>query len=386
MTAGRSARERAEQDRLNAAGLQRRADHLARQSANYEQGARGEEEVSWEIDQLASQGWMVLHDRRLPTGANLDHLLVGPPGVSVIETKTWSGHLTVGNGRIEVDGRRRAKELDQVRRQVEAVRSALVDSGSSVAVQGFLLLAGPHHRDQPPTEIDGIVVIGLHRITARVGTADATSSQAQIEDAFRILSLAFPGSWQTTEAVATIGGGDTEGAPAEAEPARSRTAHRYFYLRRWRRGGHDRLYLRSPEAQLGWKDLKSGEWTVETSDKDTAKLADAVLKAAQPTSVPLAAGDLPRVYAHAPGGRLVSRLARLHLAVVVGHEWKKGRTHRLYGSFIAPDTAAIALGFIDLTNGNRTLDIDGPVAKDRPTADRYLEVLHQLLPGPEQSA
>lgn len=191
MTGGQSAREQAENTKAAAAGLQRRADRLSQKSGNYEQGARGEEDVSWELDQLATDGWLVLHDRRLPTKANLDHLLVGPPGVSVVETKTWTGDLAIEGGHVTVNGRRRLKEMEQVRGQVAAVRDALA-SQPDLAVRGFLVLAGPHHRDQPAVDLDGTIVVGLYRITAHLGVAEVTATQSQIEAAFRTLSVAFP--------------------------------------------------------------------------------------------------------------------------------------------------------------------------------------------------
>ena len=192
MSGGQSAREQAEEAKVKGAALQRRADKLAHKSDNYEQGARGEEDVSWELDQLATDGWLVLHDRRLPTGANMDHLLVGPPGVCVIETKTWTGDLTVEDGHVVVNGRRRLKEMEQVRGQVAAVRTALSTDHVDLKVEGYLVLAGPHHRDQPAVDLDGIVVVGLYRASAHLGVATVTATQSQIEAAFRTLSVAFP--------------------------------------------------------------------------------------------------------------------------------------------------------------------------------------------------
>lgn len=387
MTGGQSAREQAEETKVKAAALQRRADRLSQKSGNYEQGARGEEDVSWELDQLATDGWLVLHDRRLPTGANLDHLLVGPPGVIVIETKTWTGDLDVEAGHIAVNGRRKLKEMRQVKGQVAAVGEAL--SGQpEVAVRGYLVLAGPHHRDQPAVDLDGTVVAGLYRVTAHLGVAEVTATQSQIEAAFRTLSVAFPGASDPnppTTATMPAPSETTKEVPEPTPPSRSPIAHQYFYLRTWQRYGKHRIYLRTVDgSQLGWKDMKSGAVTVETDDKDLAKLSAAVLASALPTSIPMVAGELPKVYPDMLGGRLIGRLTRLHMAVVIGHEWKKGSAHRLYGTFVAPETDAIDLGYVDLHTGARVPAIDGPVRKDRPTADAYLKALleHRPEPGP----
>lgn len=387
MTGGQSAREQAEETKVKAAALQRRADRMSQKTGNYEQGARGEEDVSWELDQLATDGWLVLHDRRLPTGANLDHLLVGPPGVSVIETKTWTGDLDVEGGHIAVNGRRRLKEMKQVQGQVAAVRGALDGSQPDLTVQGFLVLAGPHHRDQPAVVIDGTVVVGLYRITAHLGVAEVMATRSQIEAAFRTLSVAFPGAADPglpppdTE---PTGSDTTDTLSGSGPPLRQPPGHRYFYLRKWQNYGKHRVYLRTVDGtQLGWKDMKSGAVTIEAEGRDLTKLAKAILTAVQPTSVPMTVGDLPKVYPEMRGGRLLGRLGRIHMAAVIGHEWKKGSVHRLYGTFVAPESAAIKLGFIDLNTGLRVADIDGPVLKDRPTADRLLEGLAEHLPAAE---
>ena len=45
--------------------------------------------------------WLVLHDRLLFPGrseSNLDHVLVGPAGVVLIDAKNWSGNLSEWEG------------------------------------------------------------------------------------------------------------------------------------------------------------------------------------------------------------------------------------------------------------------------------------------------
>jgi len=47
-----------------------------RQAANWDAGAEGERRTATRLQELAREGWTVLHDRALPTGrANVDHLV-----------------------------------------------------------------------------------------------------------------------------------------------------------------------------------------------------------------------------------------------------------------------------------------------------------------------
>ena len=87
-------------------------------------GAVGEEKTAAALERLGDS-WVVLHDRRIPgSRANIDHIAIGPPGVFVIESKDYSGQVSLGGNEIRVNGRR-VGWVDQVRRQADAVLAVL---------------------------------------------------------------------------------------------------------------------------------------------------------------------------------------------------------------------------------------------------------------------
>src|SRR5271154_1944559 len=59
-----------------------------------DRGAAGEEQVGGLLDQMSDRGWRVIHDASLGHG-NVDHILIGPPGVFTIETKSHPGPVRV---------------------------------------------------------------------------------------------------------------------------------------------------------------------------------------------------------------------------------------------------------------------------------------------------
>jgi hypothetical protein len=111
----------------------------------WETGARGEEKLGTGLNQLASEGVRVLHDRRMPKSrANIDHLAVTQTGVYVVDAKKYTGrpHLKVEGGllrprveRLLVGGRDCTKLVDGVINQVEVVRGVV---GDGVPVHGIL--------------------------------------------------------------------------------------------------------------------------------------------------------------------------------------------------------------------------------------------------------
>ena len=53
--------------------------------------------------------------------ANIDHIVVGPTGVWVIETKNSTGRVRVERGDLRVNGRRRAGVFEEIEREGNAV-------------------------------------------------------------------------------------------------------------------------------------------------------------------------------------------------------------------------------------------------------------------------
>jgi hypothetical protein len=60
----------------------------------WRRGAAGERRTARLLVPLERQGWVVLHDLAVPgSPANIDHLVIGPGGVFVIDSKQYRGHL-----------------------------------------------------------------------------------------------------------------------------------------------------------------------------------------------------------------------------------------------------------------------------------------------------
>jgi hypothetical protein len=81
-----------------------------RQARNYRQGMRGERAVGQLLEQTRSAGYRVYHDIEAD-GFNIDHVLIGPGGVFVVETKAISkpaagkSEITYDGEHVLIDGR-----------------------------------------------------------------------------------------------------------------------------------------------------------------------------------------------------------------------------------------------------------------------------------------
>jgi hypothetical protein len=119
-------------------------------------GAAGEKHVGERLNWLRQYGWTVEHDLKIsPRGANVDHLVIGPPGVFVIDTKNVSGNVWVGGPNILVGGYFQ-DYVENLEAQALHVRERLlnVTGWGALWVQGVLVFVNPNlHVKAPPRNI-----------------------------------------------------------------------------------------------------------------------------------------------------------------------------------------------------------------------------------------
>ncbi|HWF50074.1 MAG TPA: nuclease-related domain-containing protein [Solirubrobacteraceae bacterium] len=171
----------------------------------WEQGARGEVKTGERLAKhLQGHGVKLLHDRRIPRhgNANIDHLAVGPGGVTVIDSKTHKGPIRVERigglfaprrPVLLISGCDRTALITGIERQIAYVHSALEKlGGPPVDVRGALCF--PHPDGLPlfsqlsvrDIAIDGPKLVA--KLARRPGPLDA----AAIENIWAHLARTFP--------------------------------------------------------------------------------------------------------------------------------------------------------------------------------------------------
>jgi hypothetical protein len=69
---------------------------VAPETRAWRRGAAGEHRTARLLNPLERRSWAVLHDLAIPgSPANIDHLVIGPGGVPVIDSKQYRGQLRV---------------------------------------------------------------------------------------------------------------------------------------------------------------------------------------------------------------------------------------------------------------------------------------------------
>jgi hypothetical protein len=167
---------------------------------NWRTGAEGEEHTARRLNALLhGRGVVLVHDRRMPgSRGNIDHLAIGPGGVTVIDAKRMRGAVRVrreggvfseSHQRLMVGGRDRTKLVEGVRRQVAVVREVLGDGVGVVGVMCFVESDGLPLFSRPT--LDGVRIAGPRGV-ARLARRDGPLSPSEVLEIAERLTAALP--------------------------------------------------------------------------------------------------------------------------------------------------------------------------------------------------
>lgn len=100
---------------------------VSRDGRAWRDGARGERATARLLRRLGRHGYVVFHDVAIPgTPANADHLLIGPPGAILIDSKRYAGQVTQGrDGRVWHNHYPMDQTLRALRLETQAISTVL---------------------------------------------------------------------------------------------------------------------------------------------------------------------------------------------------------------------------------------------------------------------
>lgn len=145
----------------------------------------------------------VLNDRRIPgTRANIDHIVVAPSGVWVIDAKRYKSkrpELHVEGGiirprveRLRIGGRDGTKVVDGVHKQVSLVRASLEDAGITAPIHGALcFLEGDWPMIGGSFAVGEVHVLWPRLLVKRIN-AESAQQDIDIDQVHSLLATSFP--------------------------------------------------------------------------------------------------------------------------------------------------------------------------------------------------
>jgi hypothetical protein len=166
-----------------------------RSERSWRVGADGEVRTAERLAKhLRESGVVILNDRRISgSRANIDHIAVGTGGVTVIDSKNYSGKVRVARGRLWVKDRNRTSLVESVLGQVELVRAALLATlFDGVSVEAALAWSNV---DGLPLfgslQLRGVLIDGTRKV-AKLAGRPGTLSDQEVDDLTRLLAASFP--------------------------------------------------------------------------------------------------------------------------------------------------------------------------------------------------
>ena len=202
----------------------------------YRLGAVGEETVGARLRKLNPTKWLVLHDIILnEKGTNLDHLVIGPPGVFSLNTKHHPKAKIVVTGRgFRVNGHRQNYLPVAVNEAAKVARVLGAAVGQPVHVYPMIVVMGAELEVRSaPSDVHVVRRRDLPKWFLR---RPAELSADQARDLMRVAGR--PSTWTPSREV--------------VQPALS--------LKPWNRRGLKRIYVNDPSGKsVGYRDEVTGE-------------------------------------------------------------------------------------------------------------------------------
>ena len=173
---------------------------LKSQQRAWRKGAAAERRLGSMLSRLEPQDWHLLADLRWPgtNAANIDLLLIGPPGVFVIDAKDWSQSA--------ITSERLREAAVKVHDQATAVRRLMADRGLAPGVVTPLLIfedPSPRH----PRTVNGVEILSSAEALQRLAALGPRISGSRINELTATIELAVP----TCLDISRRGGGDVAG-------------------------------------------------------------------------------------------------------------------------------------------------------------------------------
>jgi hypothetical protein len=135
------------------------------QARTWQRGAHGERQTARLLDRLTRDGLVVFHDLAVPgSPANVDHLVIGPSGVFVIDSKQWTGSVHQGaDGLAWHNHYRLDRTLETVRWEAQQVSRLLgTRTAALLCVHGAHVQGGGLHAQ-------GVAIVPAHLLRGALG-------------------------------------------------------------------------------------------------------------------------------------------------------------------------------------------------------------------------
>ena len=166
--------------------------HAGTPTGRLQPGQGHEQLVGSALELLRPHGFAVLHDLQLPgrPGARIDHVVVGPAGVFVMDTENWAGAVTVDAETLRQNGYSRVQQTEAVHRSALVVGLSLGAAWAALVVPVICLVGSS---ELVPTQAGPVTVLSLDHLSAWLLSHPRQLTPPGVTQVLRSLQVALPG-------------------------------------------------------------------------------------------------------------------------------------------------------------------------------------------------
>lgn len=176
-----------------ARALREKAARLEAEAKQWDKGAEGERRTAAVLSGLATRGYVVLDDLAIPgSRANIDHVVVGPRGVTVVETKAYTGQLRINDGTIWHGRFPLRKELAAAAFEAEKVRDVVTATGWTVTVRSVVCIHGADVPVDKAGTLADVELCGPLDLVERIEAGPALLAPEHVAYLARLIEEALP--------------------------------------------------------------------------------------------------------------------------------------------------------------------------------------------------
>ena len=165
-----------------------------RSAARHKAGCRGERAVCGVLSKLAIDGFHHLDDLRWRQDAenkvNLDHLVIGPAGVFVVDAKNWAGRIEVRGSHLLQNGQNCDDRLIALTWLTHRAEEVLLAAGFTCRPQAVVCFDS--RQAALPPALGRALLTDVERVVGLLSGRTTVLSPAQINEAADLLAYAFP--------------------------------------------------------------------------------------------------------------------------------------------------------------------------------------------------
>jgi hypothetical protein len=153
-------------------------------SSVWRKGQRGERRTARILRfTVELRGYRVLHGRKIPGHGDLDHVVVGPTGVTIVDNRAVAPETRIAayQGTLFIDGRPATKTAVEIRERADATAALLHERlGEEVPVEAATVIYGGD-LDHGQVRAESVTLLRAHRLPGRLRRRRARYSPERVE-------------------------------------------------------------------------------------------------------------------------------------------------------------------------------------------------------------